>query len=366
MKKDNIYLLTLAAITTVVIVVGIFSLNYLYHTSESRLLESQMQSSQRETREVSGLLEQQLQSGLSKENVIVNLQQSIENTDTQSEFICMYNTGGIELCHPDTKRIGQRVGENNSTVSGLDFSVPVSFQQLLEQGEMKGGIRSFQSGRSEIIYVHPVPGTDWMVASHANLSAIDRQLQQLYNRFLLAHLMSGMLIVLFSFVAVRLISRRYEQTLEFEKQQLSQNMRGLSMLNEQLKENQARLEHHLRERPKEETGSKSRILTYKKDELISISMSEIAFFYSEHAMTHLTTFKQEVYHTNLSLDEIQKQLDAKNFFRINRQYVVNIQAIENILRYGQSQLKLITNPRIDDIVLISKNRVAEFKQWLDA
>jgi len=366
MKKDRIYLLTLIAITTVVIAVGIFSLNYLYRTSEKRLLESQMQSSRREAREVSALLAQQLQSGLSKENVIANLQRSIENTDTQSEFICMYNTEGIELCHPDPRQIGQRVDESNSTVSELDYSIPVSFQQLLKKGKTDGGIRSFQDERSEIIYVHPVSGTDWMVASHANLSGINQQLQQLYSRFLTAHLMSGILIVLFSFVAVRVISRRYEQTLETEKQKLRQDVLGLSMLNEQLKEIQVRLEDRLHERTADETGPKSRILTYKKDELVSISVSEIAFFYSENAVTHVTTFRDEIYHTNLSLDELLKQLDSKNFFRVNRQYIVNIHAIENILRYGQNQLKLITNPRIDDLVLISKNRVAEFKQWLDA
>ena len=251
-------------------------------------------------------------------------------------------------------------------MSELDYSIPVSFQQLLKKGKTDGGIRSFQDERSEIIYVHPVSGTDWMVASHANLSGINQQLQQLYSRFLTAHLMSGILIVLFSFVAVRVISRRYEQTLETEKQKLRQDVLGLSMLNEQLKEIQVRLEDRLHERTADETGPKSRILTYKKDELVSISVSEIAFFYSENAVTHVTTFRDEIYHTNLSLDELLKQLDSKNFFRVNRQYIVNIHAIENILRYGQNQLKLITNPRIDDLVLISKNRVAEFKQWLDA
>ncbi|MFA5327604.1 MAG: LytTR family transcriptional regulator DNA-binding domain-containing protein [Prolixibacteraceae bacterium] len=365
MKKDNIYLITLAAITTVVIVVGIFSMNYLYKTSESRLLESQMQSRRREAREVSGLLEQQLKSGLSKETVIDNLQRSIENTDTQTEFICMYNTTGIELCHPDPKLIGQRIDENNSTVTGLDFGSPVTFQQLLGKGKVSGGIRSLQDGRSEIVYVHPVAATDWMVASHANLSAINRQLQHLYNQFLLAHLLSGILIVFFSFVAVRLINSRYEQTLESEKFQLSQDIRSLSVLNDQLKENQIRLEAQLNEKSGDETNSKSRMLTYKKDELVSINVGEIAFLFSENATTRVTTFKQEVYHTNLSLDEIMKQLNPKSFFRINRQYIVNIQAIENILRYGNSQLKLVTNPKIEEIVIISKNKVSEFKQWLD-
>lgn len=365
MKKDTVYLLTLTAITTVVIMVGLFSLNFLYKTSEKRLLESQIQSSRREAREVSALLAQQLQSGLSRENVIGNLQRSIENTDTQSEFICMYNTDGVELCHPDPKQIGRQIDENNSTVSSPDYA-PVSFQQLLKKGKTDGGIRSIRGGRSEIIYVHPVQGTDWMVASHANLSAINLQLQQLYGRFLLAHLMSGIFIILFSFVAVRLIGRRYEQALESEKNRLSRDIRGLSMLNEQLKENQLRLEDRLRGGAAGETGPKSRILTYKKDELVSIAVGEIAFFYSENAVTHVTTFKAELYHTNLSLDELSKQLDPKSFFRVNRQYMVNIQAIENILRYGQSQLKLITKPRIDDVILISKNRVAEFRQWLDA
>lgn len=57
------------------------------------LIEQKVQSGQREIRELGILLEQQLHSGTPSAKVISNLQNSIVNTDTHSEFVCMYNTG---------------------------------------------------------------------------------------------------------------------------------------------------------------------------------------------------------------------------------------------------------------------------------
>ncbi|WP_449397824.1 LytTR family transcriptional regulator DNA-binding domain-containing protein [Chryseobacterium wanjuense] len=66
-----------------------------------------------------------------------------------------------------------------------------------------------------------------------------------------------------------------------------------------------------------------------------------------------------------SLDEVIKTLDQKMFYRANRQFIINIKAISNILLYGKNQLKIVTIPESKETILISKNRVAEFKKWLE-
>jgi len=53
------------------------------------------------------------------------------------------------------------------------------------------------------------------------------------------------------------------------------------------------------------------------------------------------------------------------FFRANRQFIVSIQAIDRIVKFGNSALKIETQPSTDQEVVIGKNKAANFKQWLD-
>src|SRR4051812_43940859 len=114
MKKARLYTLTLTGISIVVLIISLISSSYLYLSAKEKLCNSKLESGEREVREISRLLEQQLRSGLSKDKVIHNLQVSIENTDIKSDFICMYNQKGIELCHPNPALIGLKIQEDNS------------------------------------------------------------------------------------------------------------------------------------------------------------------------------------------------------------------------------------------------------------
>ncbi|GAA6765608.1 hypothetical protein AAFH68_15440 [Flavobacterium sp. CGRL1] len=150
------------------------------------MCNSKLESGEREVREISRLLEQQLRSGLSKDQVIHNLQISIENTDIKSDFICMYDQKGIELCHPNPALVGLKIKEDNSQVNRTGQKVFKPLSAVLEQGEKIGGIRTFPNNperKSEIININPVAGTDWMVASHANLTVLEEELSDLYLQF---------------------------------------------------------------------------------------------------------------------------------------------------------------------------------------
>jgi len=373
MKKERLYLLTIMGISAIVLLISFIAFQYAYRSTENKLLQTQLQSGQREVREIAKLLEQQLESGLSKQQVIHHLQQSILNTDVQNEFICMYNTKGIELCHPNPALVGQVIDAQNSIVQELGNDQSISFNQILKTGQHKKGIRSFADKKrnSEIINIYPVAGTDWMVASHANLTAIRAQLSDLFLQFLAIYLMSSLLIVGGCFMLIRFLYRKYEKNLEAEKEALNKEVIELNTLNKQLNASQERLQKHFIEQipavPLKENKEvvKKRLVTYYKDELIKLEIEEIAFFYLQNGITYFHTFDRKNYNTSNSLDDIMKQLDALHFYRANRQFIVNIKAIESILLYGKNQLKLITSPHSDAEIIISKNKVAEFKLWLD-
>jgi len=66
-----------------------------------------------------------------------------------------------------------------------------------------------------------------------------------------------------------------------------------------------------------------------------------------------------------SLDQIYSNLNTTSFFRVNRQIIVAISAIEKIIKFGNSQLKIQVSPASEIDIIIGKNKAASFKQWLD-
>lgn len=372
MKKSYLPIITFLGIAIIVMILSFVSFRNIYKTAKEELLQSQLQSGQREVREVGKLLEQQLKSGLSKEEVIKNLQLSILNTDVQTEFICMYNTKGIELCHPNPALIGQIIDSSNSIVQTGNNQQRITFLKWLEEGKGQNGIRSFPGNKrsSEIVNVYPVMQTDWMVALHVNIEVLASKFSELYDRFLLIFLACALIIILCCFALVRLIYRKYEHTTEAEKDDLNKQIEGLALLNQQLNDSQERLQKKLLAMPASinaDAGKavKKRLITYHRDELIKLEVDNIAFIFLKNGITQLHTFDNISYTTNDSLDEIMKDLESSNFYRANRQVIINIRAIKTIQMYGNNQLKLITEPAADTEIIISKNKVADFKQWLN-
>lgn len=372
MRKNNLPIVTLIGLDATVLIISFFSFQYIYKVAREELIQSQMQAGQREIREIGKLLEAQLKSNISSEQVIENLQSSIANTDTQAEFICMYNTKGIELCHPDASLIGQVINDGNSLVKSNQDQQVNSFLKWLQKGKGQSGIRSFPGNNrpSEIVSIYPVEQTDWLVALHVNVQLMTSKLSVLYIRLLVVFLISALSLIAISYAFVRFIYRKYERTVDSDKNNLNQEIEGLQVLNRHLKTSQEKLRQELlapsiNNEDNIASKPKKRIITYNRDELVKLDTEDIAFAVLKNGITCLHTFTSSVYTTNDSLDEVMKNLGTTNFYRANRQLIVNIRAIKTIQLFGNNQLKLMTVPDSKTEVLISKNKVANFKEWLD-
>lgn len=101
------------------------------------------------------------------------------------------------------------------------------------------------------------------------------------------------------------------------------------------------------------------------DKITIVNVSDIAYFSSVNGITFLVTTQKKQYTINLSLDALREQLHPRDFFRINRQYIVNIKAISKVHIYPKSQLKLEVVPPAQDDLFISIDKVPEFKRWMD-
>ncbi len=109
---------------------------------------------------------------------------------------------------------------------------------------------------------------------------------------------------------------------------------------------------------------KTRLLIKQGANLNFIETVDIAYFFSEDSLTQFFSYANKKHLIEFTLDEMAKQLNPTEFFRINRKMIVSLKSIKKISSYFNSRLKLELNPNFDEEVLVSRERVAEFKTWL--
>ena len=96
----------------------------------------------------------------------------------------------------------------------------------------------------------------------------------------------------------------------------------------------------------------------------SYGVSEISWFYSEAGITFMVVNDNHQYPVDFSLDELTSMLNPKEFFRINRQFLVKIGSVKNIHIYPKGRLKLELMPPSDKEIFVSRDKVTKFKEWL--
>ena len=95
-----------------------------------------------------------------------------------------------------------------------------------------------------------------------------------------------------------------------------------------------------------------------------ISNTEIACFYSENKGTYLHTLENRSYLIEGTLDVLELELDPKQFFRVNRKFIIPISTIKEILIYSNSRLKVVLKGYQNEEIIVARERVSEFKDWL--
>ncbi|MDA3893053.1 MAG: LytTR family DNA-binding domain-containing protein [Salinivirgaceae bacterium] len=115
---------------------------------------------------------------------------------------------------------------------------------------------------------------------------------------------------------------------------------------------------------KQPEKTKSRFLVKAGDRMKSISIEDIKAFYSFDKATYILNATNRSYAIDYSLDDLEELIDANLFFKVNRKAIVSIEACQNILAWSNSRLKL-TIDGMDEPVIVAREKVKEFKNWLD-
>ncbi len=109
---------------------------------------------------------------------------------------------------------------------------------------------------------------------------------------------------------------------------------------------------------------KSRFLVKKGQKLISIPTEEISYFFSDEGINYLNTTTNQKFIFDHTLDELEELLHPDLFFRINRSFYISVNSVQEISSYHGNRLLLSLSPVLDKEVLVSREKVNDFKLWL--
>jgi DNA-binding LytR/AlgR family response regulator len=95
-----------------------------------------------------------------------------------------------------------------------------------------------------------------------------------------------------------------------------------------------------------------------------INADEVECFYSENKGTYIHTFDNRNYLIEPTLEVLESELDPEAYFRVSRKFIVPLKSAKEIVLYSNSRLKIILPSYKADEVIVSREKVSEFKNWL--
>lgn len=110
---------------------------------------------------------------------------------------------------------------------------------------------------------------------------------------------------------------------------------------------------------------KKRFIVKVGEHLHTISVDNILCFFSQEKATFLKTRDNKKFLIDYPLEQLEMVVSPEKFFRINRKYLISIDSINSIVTYSNSRLKLSISNMDDDDIIVSRDKVNAFKEWLD-
>jgi DNA-binding LytR/AlgR family response regulator len=110
---------------------------------------------------------------------------------------------------------------------------------------------------------------------------------------------------------------------------------------------------------------KTRFMVKLGEHIRSITAENINLFYAEGRDVFLLTNQNKKFIIDYTLEALEDILDPGIFFRLNRTFIVNINAIKDVIMYSNSRLKIILLQEFDKEIIVSREKVNEFKEWFD-
>jgi two-component system, LytTR family, response regulator LytT len=114
---------------------------------------------------------------------------------------------------------------------------------------------------------------------------------------------------------------------------------------------------------KERKQIKTSVLVFRQDKIIPVRFTDIAIFYIENEITKLVTFDHKTYTINKTMEKVE-EIAPDDFFRVNRQFLINHKAIKDASQYFGRKLSVSLTIPFTGTITVSKNNVTAFLNWL--
>ena len=111
--------------------------------------------------------------------------------------------------------------------------------------------------------------------------------------------------------------------------------------------------------------TKDRFLVRLGNHIHSIKTTEISLFYADGRTVYLVTNENKKFILDYKLEDLYQLLNQSEFFRVNRTFIVNINAIKDVIVYSNSRLKISPKTTTDKEIIVSREKVSSFKNWFE-
>ncbi|RTQ47833.1 response regulator transcription factor [Hymenobacter gummosus] len=110
---------------------------------------------------------------------------------------------------------------------------------------------------------------------------------------------------------------------------------------------------------------KTRFLVRQGEQLLPVQAADVAWFQSRHETVTLVTLGGPRYLVDYTLEQLEQLLDGRQFFRLNRQFIAQLPAVQRLHPWFNGKLKLDLLPAPADEVIVSRDKAAALKSWLE-
>lgn len=345
------------------------------------MIETQLNAVAHSSNQMSSLFSGMFTNNLSAEAIQNILQNSIQDANISYTYVTVFNWSGKIIAHPNRVKIG--------TIADYYDANTLESEQELSSESLYNKLK--KDADDIVMDIKSIDNSDWIIASHVNLANLNVLKHKLLLNNIIIFSILSLFLILTGLILLRHLHINFEKTLAEKQNVFTDKVSTIDTLNEKLEQQRESIIKELdkvkqevnssnnssteqviitNEVPKQEINTvpshdyKSRVLTYHRNELVSINVKDIAIIFVENTITYFLQHNGKRSTSNDSLDQIYSELDPRLFFKANRQYIVSIAAIEKISKYGNSQLKLTTNPATESEIIVGKNKASAFKKWL--
>ena len=108
------------------------------------------------------------------------------------------------------------------------------------------------------------------------------------------------------------------------------------------------------------------LIPHRADEFLIIPVSDVSHITIRDGVVRLCTLEGKHHTLNMTLEEVETQLDPQRFMRVNRQFIISAAAVQKLSTYFLGKMRIHMTAAPDEEIIVSKDKVATVKRWLDS